>query len=304
MAYPKGGSTSMKPFQLLICLAILTILGGCETVIDAKLDEGPAQLSVDGTITDQPGPQTIRLTQTAAYFDNSPPPVASGATVTVTDDLGRRYAFTDPDDDGYYVWQPTVTDTLERVGRTYRLSITFQGETYQAVSKMNRVPVIDSLIFRKEKLNPLSSTEGYQAEFFARDLPGATDYYRIRYFRNGTLQNRPRDIITLKDASFSGSADTDGLIFIRPFRQSINPDSLYALNDSVKVEVQSLTEEAFDFWQQLSAQITNGGLFATPPANVPTNVINTNTNGRKATGFFIATAIRTRVARVAKENLR
>lgn len=290
--------------QLSIGFLLFALFTGCETVIDAKLDEGPRQLSVDGTITDQPGPQTIRLTQTAAYFDNSPPPIASGATVTVTDDTGKRYTFTDPDNDGYYVWQPMATDTLGRIGRTYSLSITFQGETYQASAKMNRVPAIDSLIFRKEKINPLSSTEGYQAEFFARDLPGATDYYRVRYFRNGTLQNKPRDIITLKDASFSGSADTDGLIFIRPFRQSINPDSLYALNDSVKVEVRSLSLEAFDFWQQLSAQITNGGLFATPPANVPTNITNTNASGRKATGFFIASAVRTRTARVMKENLR
>ncbi len=294
----------MKLSQLLIYLATITLLASCETVIDARLNEGPTQLSVDGTITDQPGPQTIRLTQTAAYFNNSPPPIASGATVTITDNLGKRFAFTDLDNDGYYVWQPTARDTLGRIGRTYSLSITFQGETYQAISTMNRVPVIDSLIFRKEKINPLSSTEGYQAEFFARDLPGATDYYRVRYFRNGVLQNKPRDIITLKDASFSGSADTDGLTFIRPFRQSINPDSLYTLNDSVKVEVQSLSLESFDFWQQLSQQITNGGLFATPPANVPTNIVNTNANGRKATGFFIATAVRSRSARVTKENLR
>jgi hypothetical protein len=169
---------------------------------------------------------------------------------------------------------------------------------------MNRVPTVDSIIFRKEKLNPLSATEGYQAEFFARDFRGATDYYRVRYYRNGKVANRRQDIITLKDGSFPGSADTDGLVFIRPFRQSINPDSLYALNDSVKVEVQSLTPEAFEFWQQFSQQITNGGLFATPPANVPTNIVNANASGRKATGFFLATAIQSRSVRVVTENVR
>ncbi|MFD2573722.1 DUF4249 domain-containing protein [Spirosoma soli] len=292
--------------QLLFIFGLLFVVGltSCETVIDAKLDQGPTQLSVDGTITDQPGPQTIRLTQTAAYFDNRTPPIASGATVTVSDNTGKRFTFTDPDNDGYYVWQPAAKDTLGRIGRTYSLSIVFQGETYTATSKMNRVPSVDSIIFRKEKINPLSSTEGYQAEFFARDFPGATDYYRVRYFRNGTLQNKARDIITLKDASFPGSADTDGLVFIRPFRQSVNPDSLYNLNDSLKVEIQSLTGEAFEFWQQLSNQITNGGLFATPPANVPTNIINSNPNGRKATGFFTAAAIRSRSVRVMEENVR
>jgi hypothetical protein len=169
---------------------------------------------------------------------------------------------------------------------------------------MNRVPPVDSIIFRKQKLNPLSSIEGYQSEFYARDLPGATDYYRIRYYRNGVLQNRARDITTLKDASFSGSANTDGFVFIRPFRQSINPDSLYALNDVVDVEIRSITPEAYEFWQQLAQQITNGGLFATPPANVPTNIVNTNVSGPAATGFFTASAIRSRSARVVTENIR
>ena len=279
-------------------------LMGCETVIDAKLDTGPAQLTVDATITDQPGLQSIRLTQTAAYFDNSPAPTVTGATVSVSDLAGRTFAFTDPDNDGYYVWQPEEGDTLGRIGQTYGLSITYQGNTYRAISTMNRVPPVDSIIFRKQKLNPLSSIEGYQAEFYARDLPGATDYYRIRYFRNGVLQNRARDIITLKDASFPGSANTDGFMFIRPFRQSINPDSLYALNDVVDVEIRSITPEAYAFWQQFAQQITNGGLFATPPANVPTNVVNTNSGGPAATGFFTASAVRSRSARVVGENIR
>jgi hypothetical protein len=277
---------------------------GCETVIDAKLDTGPAQLTVDATITDQPGLQSIRLTQTAAYFDNSPAPTVTGATVSVSDGAGRTFAFTDPDNDGHYVWQPEEGDTLGRIGQTYGLSITYQGNTYRAISTMNRVPPVDSIIFRKQKLNPLSSIEGYQAEFYARDLPGATDYYRIRYFRNGVLQNRARDIITLKDASFPGSANTDGFMFIRPFRQSINPDSLYALNDVVDVEIRSITPEAYAFWQQFAQQITNGGLFATPPANVPTNVVNTNSGGPAATGFFTASAVRSRSARVVGENIR
>ncbi|MBC3784761.1 DUF4249 domain-containing protein [Spirosoma utsteinense] len=286
---------------LLICSFGLY---SCETVIDAKLDTGPTLLSVEATLTDQPGPQTIRLTQTAAYFDSSPPPVVAGATVQVSDKGGRTFAFTDPDNDGYYVWTPKTGDTLGRIGQTYSLTIAYQGETYQASSKMNRVPAIDSLIFRKEKLNPLSDTEGYQAELYARDLAGATDFYRIRFYRNEVFQNKPRDIIVSQDGSFQGSADTDGLVFIRPIRQSPNPDSLYALNDVVRVDLMSLTPEAFNFWQELRTQITNGGLFATPSANVPTNVTNTRPGGPAAVGFFMATAIRTRTARVVPENVR
>ena len=289
---------------LLAQFTLLGLLEGCTTVIDAQLDTGPTQLSVDCLLTDQPGPQTIRLTQTAAYFDSSTPPAALSATVTVADDAGKTYAFTDPDNDGYYVWQPTSKDALGQTGRTYQLSIAYKGETFRASSKMNRVPTVDSIIFVKKKLNPLSTKQGYRAEFYARDVPGAVDYYRIRFFRNGELQSKTGDIITSQDGAFRGTANTDGLMFIAPIRQSVNPDSLYALNDIVKVEVHSLTSEAFDFWQQVQTQITNGGLFARPPANVPTNVVNTAPNGRKATGFFITSAIRSRTATVSPENLR
>ena len=285
--YSELATMKHLPHSLSILL-IGCLLASCQTVIDTKLDTGPIQLSVDATLTDRLEPQTIRLTQTAAYFANGLAPVAAGATVTVTDNSERIYSFTDPDNDGYYIWTPGSKDTLGRIGNTYRLSIAYQGNTYVATSKMNRVPTVDSLVFRKDKINPISALEGYRAEFFATDFAGATDYYRVKFYRNGVLQNKPRNIITLKDASFPGSANTDGLVFIRPFRESINPDSLYALNDSVRVELMSLTPEAFNFWQQFQQQITNGGLFATPPANIPTNILNTNPAGRNAVGFFVA----------------
>ncbi|UFH55291.1 DUF4249 domain-containing protein [Spirosoma sp. KNUC1025] len=296
----------MKRFSFLVALlvAVLT-LNSCTTVIDAKLDTGPTQLSVDANLTDQPGAQTIRLTRTAAYFDSSTPPAATSATVSVSDDAGKTYVFSDSDNDGYYVWQPKGTDTLGHIGRTYQLNITYQNETYRASSRMNRVPPIDSLIFVKRKLNPLSKNEGYRAEFYARDIPNEVNHYRIRFFRNGELQNEPQNIIISEDGGFRGASTvTDGLVFIVPIRRAINPDSLYVLNDKVKVEVQSITSDAFDFWSQLRTQITNGGLFASPPANVPTNIVNTNPAGRKATGFFITSAVRSFSAVAAPPNIR
>ena len=293
---------------LIFSFLVVAVLGlnSCTTVIDAKLDTGPTELSVDGTVTDQPGSQTIRLTQTAAYFDSSMPTAATSATVIVSDNVGKTYRFSDPDNDGYYVWQPTGKDTLGHIGRTYQLTITYQGETYKASSKMNKVPPIDSLIFVKRKLNPLSKKEGYRAEFYAVDIPNEADYYRVKFFCNGEFQNKPRNIITTQDGGFGGNNNgvTDGLMFIVPIRRSVNPDSLYILNDVVKVELQSLPSEALTFWQQLRTQITNGGLFATPPTNVPTNILNTNASGRTATGFFIASAVRTRTAAVTDANIR
>ncbi|GAB3687247.1 hypothetical protein GCM10027592_00530 [Spirosoma flavus] len=296
----------MKRFAFAFCVSAATLLfSRCTTVIDAKLDTGPSELSVDALITDQPGAQTIRITQTAGYFDSNTPPAATSATVTVSDDAGKTYRFLDPDNDGYYVWQPTGKDTLGRIGRTYQLTIVYKNATYRATSKLNRVPPVDSLVFVKRKINPVSTTEGYRAEFYSTDLAGATDYYRIRFYRNGTLQNKARNIILSEDGAFQGASQvTDGLMFIAPIRLSVNPDSLYKQNEKVTVELHSISADAFRFWNLLRGQVTNGGLFATPPANVPTNIVNENTSGPKATGFFITSAVRSLSATVSTPNLR
>ena len=300
----------MNRILKLIILAQLPfwgLLSSCTTVIDAKVDTGPSQLSVEATLTNKPGPQTIRLSETAPYFANVTSPAVTNATVVVTDDAGKTYPFLDPNKTGTYTWQPVGKDTLGRIGRTYQLAIRYGSETYQATSKINPVPPVDSLIFVKRKLNPLSQTEGYEAEFYAVDFPNQLDFYRIKYSRNGALQNRPRDIITSQDGVFGGNGTTsvaDGLTFIVPVRRSINPDSLYALKDIVNVEIHSVTFASFAFLQALRTQVTNGGLFATPPSNVPTNIINTNPTGRPATGFFITSAVSTRTASVSEVNLR
>ncbi|MBC8155610.1 MAG: DUF4249 domain-containing protein [Bacteroidetes bacterium] len=294
----------MNRFSSVLIFGLAVASLSCETVIQTQLDTGPSQLSVDAILTDQPGPQQIRLTQTAAYFDNALPPVASSATVTVTDNLGKTFRFTDANNDGYYVWTPSATDTLGRVGRTYTLRIDFQNDTYVAQTKMNRVPPVDSITFQDAKLNPLSTDRGYRADFYATDFAGAPDQYRVRYYRNGALQNRTNDLVNVYNASFNNSSDTDGLLFIQPIRRAANPENLYRMNDTVKVELLSITLDSFYFLEELQTQLNNNGLFARPATNLPTNIINTNPAGRPATGYFMTSAVRSRTAVVQSENLR
>ncbi|RYF62130.1 MAG: DUF4249 domain-containing protein [Cytophagaceae bacterium] len=293
--------------SVIAALLVAVALSSCETVINANIASAPTQLAVDAWLTDQPGEQQIKLTQTTNYFNNATPTPALSASVTVGDNTGRVFNFTDPDNDGVYTWKPANardTTKISIIGRTYGLSIQYQGDSYAAAAQMPRVPRIDSVTFTKEKITPLSSEEGYRAEFFANDLAGAVDYYYIRFYRNSQLQVRPQDIVLAYNGAFRGSADTDGLMFIRPIRRSINPEKLYALNDSVRVELRSITFEGYTFWELLKAQLQNAGLFATPPSNVPSNIRNLKTGGTPAVGFFLVSPVRTRTTVVSPENLR
>ena len=299
------------PLSFLYALGTLLIgvaaLSSCETVIDANIASAPGQLAVDAWLTDQPGEQQIRLTQTTNYFDNAQPAPALSASVTVGDNTGRLFQFTDPDNDGVYSWRPaTARDTtrIGVIGRTYGMNIIYRGESYVALTQMTRIPPIDSLTFTKEKVTPVSTEEGYRAQFYATDLPGAADYYYMRVYRNGQLQNRPQDIELAYNGAFRGGADTDGLVFIRPIRQSLNPENLFALNDTVRIELRTLTVDGYAFWELLLRQLQNAGLFATPPSNVPTNIRNQKADGPAAVGYFMVSPVRTRTAVVSAENLR
>ena len=59
------------------------------------------------------------------------------------------------------------------------------------------------------------------------------------------------------------------------------------------MDLYSVSLEGYYFLNQVRNESANQGLFATAPSNIYTNVINTNTTGRKALGFFGAAAIST-----------
>lgn len=285
-----------KPFLLSLVLASGMLLTGCEDVIDLKTETGPAQLVVDGWITDQPGPQTIRLTLSAAYFNNSPATLATGAEVLVTDDEGTEFPFRYMPEKKTYQWTPSQdTLALGRVGGTYTLMIRYEGEEYVATNQIKRVPAIDSLVYKVEKFPikpPEGPQEGYITEFYARDFPGIGDTYWIKPLKGGKLNGTEASAISLAfDGAFSPGSPSDGLIFIQPLRQSITTNGLFSAGDTAGVELHSITPESFYFLLQVRQESANGGIFAVPPANIPTNIQNVKPNGKQALGYFGASAV-------------
>ncbi|WAC10774.1 DUF4249 domain-containing protein [Dyadobacter pollutisoli] len=281
-------------FPALFALAALT-LTSCEDVINLETANGTPQLVADGWLTNQAGQQSITLSWSGAYFDNSTPKPVTGAVVTVTDDKGKVYNFEDADGDGKYVWGKTNADTLGHVGRTYSLKVVNGTDTFTSTSELKRVPTVDSVVYRHEKwpFEPdKGPREGYVAQFYARDIEGVGDTYWIKpVIRGKAVVDKGENISIAYDAAFGAGAPSDGLIFILPLRESITTDSLYSAGAEVGVELHSITYEAFEFLKQVSEQAANGGLFATPIANVRSNVINADPNGPKALGFFSASAV-------------
>ncbi len=290
---------SILKYSFFLFLLILTATS-CEDKIDIEVDPLSEQLVVDAWITNQPGPQTIKLSMTQPYFDNTLPLGVSGATVTVASSAGAIFQFLETEN-GNYVWTPQGNETIGEAGTNYGLQVTIDGQNYGSVSTMNPVPAIDSINYEFRE-DEAFGPDGIYAEFFARDLVGAGDTYWVKTFKNGVFLNKPDEISLAFDAGFSAGGSVDGLIFITPIRESINriPDEDTAddmevapwdIADEIRVELHAINNIAFFFLSSAQQQITNGnnGIFSQPVINTTGNVF--REDGEQVLGMFNVAAV-------------
>jgi hypothetical protein len=278
----------MKPIYTLFIL-LAALLCACEDPIQVKLDEGDKLLVVDAFITDQKKPQTVRLTLSDSYFSGQNPPAVSGAQVSLTDQTsGVTFTFTETGN-GNYVYTPGA-DTLARIGHQYMLNVRYDGEDYQAYTRLNRTTTIDSIGVKYEEQGPFVE-EGYYCTLWAFDVPGPTpDHYWIKSFRNNVLFGKGSQINIAVDAA--NGVGADGLLFTPPIALGITPfGEKFNAGDSIRVEIHSISKETFYFLRQVFTQTTNSGLFATTPENVRTNIHTPENAKMKAVGWFNMAAV-------------
>ncbi len=306
----------MKSLRFSILILLAGVFFSCEKEITPDLETADPQILVDAFITDQPGEQVIRIANSLPYFTASTLPPVRNASVEIKDDLGTVYIFTEKNEAGYYVWTPADPDsTFGRVGGEYALEIKTGNSTITSTVYMGRVPEIDTIQFTYEEESPFNA-EGYVAEFFAVDPQGVGDTYWIKTFKNGAFLNLPGEINVAYDAAFSAGSNVDGQNFILPIRTSINPldenedgslKPAYLPGDSIRVEIHSISEDAFNFFLQAQEQIDRPGgfgeLFAVPLANLPTNLIATGQWENRVVGFFNVATVSQRSEWLDPDNL-
>lgn len=208
--------------KLFTILAAVVVLISCETEVNPELDTSLNILVIDAWLTDNDPVQHINITRSQPYFDASVPPKVAGATVTITDldDPSTVYTFTERED--RYTWESGDGTTLGVVGHNYELTVEIDGNIYRSTTSLEAVPPIDSFRFRLEEGNAFFDDLIF-AEFFATDLPGINDTYWIKAWKNDKFLGKPDEINVAYDAAFSVDIDNDGVQFIQPIRDGVNP---------------------------------------------------------------------------------
>lgn len=264
---------------------------GCEDQIDVDLDEADVLTTVDAFINTGADLQTIRLTETQNYFNSASANPILGASVLVTEEGGNTFTFEDQGN-GDYTWAGNGSQLIGELSKTINLEINYGDQKIISSVEIGRSPVIEEI--RQEDRDDIFG-EGKYLEFIARDFEGYGDTYWIKSFRNGNYLNLPAEINIAWDATFDSGAETDGLIFIPPIRELINPlDSIgstpWETGDVCRVEIHSLTPAVFNFMETVRDQLINGdnGIFAEPLINAKGNLEDIGTNKRVLGAFCVS----------------
>ena len=275
-------------FAILVAAAGFT---SCEDVIDVDIPKGKTYAVVDAWITNEAGKQNIRITETVPYTSTGTAPVISDAVVTLTDLTDNKtYPFTFAN--GVYSHDPGLDKSIGVLNHAYKLRVELKTEVFEAIDTIKRVPEIDSINYEfKTQENSASNKEGYYARFYGRDLPGASDYYWVRSYRN-TRDKRVNDAFAV-DGSYQEYV-SDSAVFIVPISESITDwDKPFQLNETVIVRLASLTKNSHTFLTHVESQLQNGGLFAKILENVRSNLKNTNASSNvKVLGWFGTSAVK------------
>lgn len=271
--------TTIKIACLFLTAAFFT---SCVEKIDINLpNETESFLVVDGGITNIEGTQTVLLTYTSDYFDSSPQPVATGATVLIIDDLGAEIILTETQP-GIYTFEGSG-----EIGRSYQLQITLSdGAQYESTFEtlFEVVPILD-IFWQLSDREPNENNDEQPDDIFdvlidTQEPPGLGNYFQWRSFLNGVENQEPEYIFTASDEFVDGNTINDFNV----------TEDLYSQYDTVTIIQAQISQQASDYLillQSLTAFV--GSPFDTPPAPLNGNVVNVS-DGKLALGYFGASA--------------
>jgi hypothetical protein len=158
----------MKNIFLFFSLLVLT-LTGCEQVIDYELEQGTEKIVIEGLVTSQPGPYTVRVSRTWGYLQPGHTPGITDAEVTISDDKGHSEVLQAK---GQGIYQ--TSELVGTIGNTYSLKVKINGQEYTSQSYLKPVSTLDSVTYKFKEKNA-ETDEGYYPTIYFQEPKGKGD---------------------------------------------------------------------------------------------------------------------------------
>lgn len=260
----------MKKIFLYLTILFSALFAGCEEVVDVDTDTAPPRLVIDASINWEKGTagneQTIKLTTTTNFF-NETPPVVSGATVFITNSADEEFAFIETPDTGEYVCSTFVP----QLGETYTLTVIQNGRTITATEKMIPAPAIDYI--DQETIAGIENEEDQiEIKAYFTDSAATSDFYMLRFQSSVTAIP---EYVAIDDEFFQGNQ-----VFGLYLNEDLEPGG------NLHVRLSGISERYFNYIEKL-LNITGGsGPFGTPAGVLRGNLINTTNPDDYVLGYF------------------
>jgi hypothetical protein len=319
-----------KIFCSGLVLSLLALAESCVSPFTPHLNANDSKplLAVEGQITDQEGPFSVKLTTTVPINDLSTPEPVLNADVSVIDDDGRLYQlYGDPKG----VYESAEKNLKGIPGKSYTLTITTPEDGRQYTSPpvlMQEVPDIDSLYFEEVKHPRITQDVAYEDTWLnilvdAHDAEGKAKYWRwkfeetfevnmvadpVRVYHDPSNKLSLSDLVTVKqidDKKICWATKPSASIVVastleKPADelkgaviQSIGPgDARLHIRYSILVKQYSIDADLYHYWKLLKDINENpGGIYSKIPVPVYGNI--TCCDGTaKALGYFAASSVK------------
>ena len=283
---------------------LLPLLGGClQPFQPPEVGGGRGFLVVDGFLNLGGDTTLIRLSRTQNLTEREAPPAEERAQVSIEGDRGTSYRLTEGTG-GRYLLLNTVPDA----GQQYRLRIrTAGGQEYLSeYVPVKLTPPIDSVTWRVggegvqvfvNTHDPLANTRFYRWEF-SETWEFSTPFSLLYTYKKGTREYpgevtgrcwtgaSSRNVILGSSARLS-----EDIIYQYPLTLLAPSSPKHRIRYSILVRQYALTQQGYDYWQNLKRNTENlGTLFDPQPSQVSGNIRSVSNPDEPVLGFFSASS--------------
>jgi hypothetical protein len=308
-----------KKFNIIIIICLLSILG-CKEEINLVSDQYDKSFVVDGMITNQPGPYTVKVSYTSAVHDGSFRGI-SGCDVTIEEKYGEKELLTEAEP-GIYKTHPNGIQG--KTGKSYRLVIeTNEGKIYQSDYQEMPQPIeIDTVSARLEyeKRASLDPLPGYQFYISTKETTREGSYFLWKMEETFEYTSRYKIEGIMRDGEFIFNVDPDSLykcwktqrirkiytdnsVGISSKRLKNSP--LHFINNQTKrlqrrysllIEQFSLNKNSYSYWSEVESQVTGENfLDSKQPYKLTGNIYNPEDEQEPVLGnFTVASKVKRR----------
>jgi hypothetical protein len=224
----------------LFCLTWLAVLfTGCEKVVDFPnvMHHQPVPV-IEAVFTNEMSVQKVKVSYSVSLDDSLSCLPVEDAIVRVISDEGDTLHFLH-DSCGWY----NSPLSAAKPGIVYTLEVEIKGTTYKSSGQVMEMNGIDSLYCSySEKTNLYD--EGYYVYMNAGPANKKTSYYLINAFCNDTLKTTGSEIWIFNDDLVDDLND-------------IKLPMAFSKNDTVTIELYSLSKAMFDYHYKLAYEVLN-----------------------------------------------